>query len=378
MLTATCSYDYASLSTPHQPDSGGTGNHDASAGRNQGGAGGHAGTGGAAAWKGEGGASGKAPVAAADDAGAGAAVAAADPHGESLVRDAGGGDPGLASGMGGPGGRAWDAGTPPVVDATADVAQGSDEGDTDGGSDRDADAPEGAARLDPDLVIWYPFDDSSGTTAHDLAMAPGGPHDGMLLTTGAGGTASFSALPQVGTHALALTGNGSAAGGYVSLPTLEKLAPDAVTLAVWVYPTSSARSQRVFDFGSSDNVTMSLTTSQGTDSSGTARFSMTSSGTVDEQRIDSAAPLTLNAWHHLCVSLPTGDSYMGTLYVDGAAAGINNLMTLHPADLSTTTKNYIGRSQYATDPYLSGRIDDFRVYRRSLTAAEVAALYALR
>jgi hypothetical protein len=209
-------------------------------------------------------------------------------------------------------------------------------------------------------------------------MEPGGPHNGMLLTTGSGGASSFSALAQVGTRALALTGNGSTAGGYVSLPTLEKLAPDAVTLAVWVYPTSSAHWQRVFDFGSSGNVTMFLTTSQGTDTSSTARFAMTSSGTVDEQRIDSAAPLTLNTWHHLCVSLPTGDSYKGTLYVDGAAAGINSQMTLHPADLSTTTKNYIGRSQYATDPYLSGRIDDFRVYKRALTAAEVAALYALR
>ena len=53
-------------------------------------------------------------------------------------------------------------------------------------------------------------------------------------------------------------------------------------------------------------------------------------------------------------------------------------MTLHPSDLGVTTQSYIGKSQYAIDPYMTGDIDDFRVYQRALTATEIAALYAAR
>ena len=49
-------------------------------------------------------------------------------------------------------------------------------------------------------------------------------------------------------------------------------------------------------------------------------------------------------------------------------------MTLHAQDLGVTTNNFLGRSQFAVDPFWSGLFDDFRVYRRALTAAEVAAL----
>jgi hypothetical protein len=36
--------------------------------------------------------------------------------------------------------------------------------------------------------------------------------------------------------------------------------------------------------------------------------------------------------------------------------------------------NYIGKSQYS-DPYLNGSLDEFRIYKRALTAVEVAQLY---
>ena len=73
------------------------------------------------------------------------------------------------------------------------------------------------------------------------------------------------------------------------------------------------------------------------------------------------------------MTLGAGSPYTGTLYVDRVVAGTNTAMTLHPTDLGATDKNYIGKSQWQ-DPYFSGMLDDFRVYRRALTAAEIAAL----
>ena len=53
-------------------------------------------------------------------------------------------------------------------------------------------------------------------------------------------------------------------------------------------------------------------------------------------------------------------------------------MTLHASDLGATVNNFLGKSQFATDPYFSGLIDDFRVYRRALTRAQIGTLYNAR
>jgi hypothetical protein len=78
------------------------------------------------------------------------------------------------------------------------------------------------------------------------------------------------------------------------------------------------------------------------------------------------------------VVLRAGSPYTGEVFVDGVSAGTNPAMTLHPMDLGATVNNFLGRSQFAVDPYWSGLFDDFRVYRRALTATEVAALMLQR
>ncbi|MBN1312750.1 MAG: carbohydrate-binding protein, partial [Anaerolineae bacterium] len=49
-------------------------------------------------------------------------------------------------------------------------------------------------------------------------------------------------------------------------------------------------------------------------------------------------------------------------------------MSLSPSSLGSTNQNWIGRSQYAADPYLDGQVDDFRIYNRALSASEVGSL----
>ncbi|MBN2532509.1 MAG: hypothetical protein JXB88_06430, partial [Spirochaetales bacterium] len=52
----------------------------------------------------------------------------------------------------------------------------------------------------------------------------------------------------------------------------------------------------------------------------------------------------------------------------------NTGMTIHPADMGNTVNNYIGRSQWSNDPYLNGEVNEFVVYNRAITAAEVTGL----
>lgn len=242
---------------------------------------------------------------------------------------------------------------------------------------RGGNGPGGAlGTLDP--VLWYKFDDGSGLVAADSGSGPGAPRNGTLMTFGTGGGVSFSTAKQVGTHALNLVGNMTTGGGYVVLPPLGEVAPGAVTLAAWVFPTSDRDWQRVFDFGTSTSVYMFLTTSQGQDANNTVRFAITLGGNTAEDRIDTTMVLALNTWHHLVVVLNAGSPYTGSLYINGALAGSNAAMTRHPADLGATTGNYLGRSTFPADWYFSGAIDDFRVYPRALTAAEVVSLFIQR
>jgi hypothetical protein len=62
------------------------------------------------------------------------------------------------------------------------------------------------------------------------------------------------------------------------------------------------------------------------------------------------------------------------MYVNGAAVATNTNMSIHPAALGNTTQNYLGDSQYASDPSLRGRIDDFRMYGIALPAQQVLQL----
>jgi hypothetical protein len=67
----------------------------------------------------------------------------------------------------------------------------------------------------------------------------------------------------------------------------------------------------------------------------------------------------------------------GVLYVDGRPVGTNSSLTLSPLTLGSTANNYIGKSQYGTDPYINGSIDEFRIYNVGLSPAEIAATTAL-
>jgi hypothetical protein len=63
-----------------------------------------------------------------------------------------------------------------------------------------------------------------------------------------------------------------------------------------------------------------------------------------------------------------------TLYLDGKVVGQTSDARLLPSDLGQTTQNWIGRSQWAADPYFTGSIDEFRMYNRVLSDAEILFL----
>ncbi len=202
---------------------------------------------------------------------------------------------------------------------------------------------------------WLKFDETSGTSAAD---ASGNSWTGTLVNgpTWSAGRSN---------NTVDLDGSND----YVTLPSGVVNGLTTCTLMAWVDLDAIANWARVFDFGTGTTNYMFLTVKNG--SAGKVRFAIRTAS-VPEQVIDGTA-LPIGGWHHVAITL---NGATGTLYLDGVQAGQNTVMTLTPSSLGNTTLNYIGKSQFSADPYLTGRVDEFRIYSRVLSATEIASLIA--
>jgi hypothetical protein len=223
------------------------------------------------------------------------------------------------------------------------------------------------------LVAWYRCESAAGASGSMLPDSSGHANDGTLHT-GAGGAAGYTFnTGKLAGNALYLV---AAQKGYVTLPVGLLANACEVTIATWVLVNSSQTWQRIFDFGKQEpnpatpNVYMFLTPKNGANDK--LRFAISIGGKDTEQSMDGPAELPAGSWHHVAVVVDSGG---GSLYVDGAEVGSNSGITLRPADLGNPPDLFIGRSQWAVDPYFDGAIDSFRIYDRALSADEISALY---
>ncbi|MCF7974384.1 MAG: LamG domain-containing protein [Phycisphaerae bacterium] len=206
---------------------------------------------------------------------------------------------------------------------------------------------------------WWCMDDDGGKIALDSS---GHGRDGTLMnmqgnewTTGVLGGA--------------LELNGSA--DYVDLPigSVIETATDC-TVAAWVMWSGHGDIwQRVFDFGTGTTKYMMLTVNDG---NGEPRFSITDSGSTNDDDVDAPDPLSAD-WHHMAVTIDSASTTI-TLYIDGEAVAQNTSAQYTPSDLGETTQNWLGKSQYTYNPNFNGILDDVRLYSRALSAEEISDL----
>lgn len=208
--------------------------------------------------------------------------------------------------------------------------------------------------LAPVPLLQLKFDETSGITAVDA--------------TGHGWNGSFSNSPTwvAGQSGTAVSLNG--VNQYVSLPVGVVGSLNDFTISSWVKLNVRSTWSRLFDFGTGTGNYMFLSPAA---SAGGLRFAMTTAGGANEQSLNYTNNLTTGVWHHVAVTMAAGK---GILYVDGQPAATNSSFSVTPGLLGNTTQNWIGRSQYAGDPYLNGAVDDFHIYNAALSPTEVASL----
>ncbi len=158
---------------------------------------------------------------------------------------------------------------------------------------------------------------------------------------------------------------------YVSLPGSLTTGVTNFTFEAWLNYQDNGNWTRVMDFGANTTVNMFLTPRNS--DTGAPRFAITTNGGFSEERLTATTALSAGR-HHLAVTLQqNGATVEGTLYIDGVVAATNSRMTLTPQRLGALTQLYLGRSEYAVDPYLKGDLDEVRLYSAALTQAQVQA-----
>ena len=205
-----------------------------------------------------------------------------------------------------------------------------------------------------DMVLWYKLDETTGTTAKDSS---GNGNDGAL-----NGGATWSAGDGV-----SLDGS----SGYIKMPNslLTGLSSVTVISNIYIDPANSYPSW-LFTFGSTDD-SQSL--------SGAKYFGLIFNtslyrAVLSIDRWNNEANTQVNSgfktgvWENVAYT-QTGTT--GTLYVDGVQVAQNTAVAYLPSDMEDTLANFIGKAAYKADKYFMGKVKDFRLYNRALSASEV-------
>lgn len=203
-------------------------------------------------------------------------------------------------------------------------------------------------------VTYLKFDEANGTRGID---SWGANHGTLKATAGRSEGRNGQALKLDGTI-----------NAYATLPTGIVSSLNDFTISTWVRMDAKTNWMRVFDFGVGATTPvkyMFLSIQAG--SANVMRYAIKNGGS--EQVVSYTYALPLNTWTHFAV---TQQGNTCRMYVNGVLAATNTGLTIKPSMIGMTDKNFLGKSQFASDAMFKGSVDEFKIYSRALSAAEVA------
>ncbi|MGI6296865.1 MAG: LamG-like jellyroll fold domain-containing protein [Armatimonadota bacterium] len=160
--------------------------------------------------------------------------------------------------------------------------------------------------------------------------------------------------------------NGS--NGYVSLPAGYDSFGGGFTCEFWAYPTAANNWARFLDMGGGPTSNNFVISRQGTSNN------LTFDLYRDAQAIGSLVAgnaIALNTWQYFVITLDTNG--WGKIYKNGPLIAQGPMAK---PEVVHRPNAYIGKSNWAADDYYKGRMDEFAIYDRCLSASEISDHYA--
>jgi prepilin-type N-terminal cleavage/methylation domain-containing protein len=197
------------------------------------------------------------------------------------------------------------------------------------------------------LIGYWPMDEGSGSSTIDVS---GNGNNGTWSGTPSGSNSTYYIAGKVGAYAADFNGSND----FVSVGSSTLLSPSSFTISLWVNPKNIANSPLLILNASSSGWEILLL------SNGTQWRVQNVGGSGSAGTYTIAPPL--NAWSLITMTYSPGTALF---YENGSPASAANSVTLN----TPNGPFIIGVSS------LNGSIDDLRLYNRTLSPAEIMALY---
>lgn len=201
-----------------------------------------------------------------------------------------------------------------------------------------------------DLVGHWTFDDDTPTSVRDAI----GKRNGRVI-----GKVASNSQGRLGS-ALVLGGH-----GYVSFEEMDF--GDHFTIALWAKFDETDGVQCLVTNRRDGNVTAGFTLRANDNHDTTRRLSFDTANGVAKHWLDRSEAIQFGQWHHIAVAVSRTDG-TGFLYLDGKPLAESRTVR---NDFPTRAAWQIG---YYGQDSMKGQMDDLRIYRRMLTADEIAVL----
>lgn len=183
-----------------------------------------------------------------------------------------------------------------------------------------------------------------------------------------GNTSDYSKSKMVSTINMPGSGNAlnlSGEGQYLDLGKIDQDLTNGFTLSMWVNPSSSDYFTRFFDLGNGAGNSNIILTRYA--DSPELYFSISNGGT--SSNYVSQSVIENNVWQHLAAVYNPADNQL-LLYKNGILVGSTNLEGF-VLDNNARFSNFIGKSNWDSDAYFKGQIDEACIWNRTLSQTEI-------
>ena len=194
------------------------------------------------------------------------------------------------------------------------------------------------------------------------------------------GTLANGPVPTIGKIGQALNFDGSNDEVNIDTAQVGLTAISALTISAWVNITSYGTAGTAFirtvigdDVAGGDGTVNVRIGTDGTEANQAKLHAHTITPTTRDN-IDGTTALSLKTWYHVVYTWEQNGSQI--IYINGiveaSGAGLNETTDTNPSGTL-----FIGEDNTRSRNW-SGKIDDFRIYNRSLSATEIQMLYNFR